>query len=137
MFRTVAARPGLRRLLVPYFLAASLRREASSVAGLTGKTAVQRLRNSAFFARSHRNTRTARPNNQRISRQTILSSSTWSANHHHHPRRLNGQVSDVIKFPGVATSRPRSTWVGRGRTVLELGSARKAPGHEDKLALLL
>ena len=38
--------------------------------------------NSAFFARSPRTTRTARPNSQRISRQTILSS-TWSANPHH------------------------------------------------------
>jgi hypothetical protein len=37
--------------------------------------------NSAFFARSPRITRIARLNNQRISRQMILSS-TWSANHH-------------------------------------------------------
>ena len=36
---------------------------------------------SAFFARSPRNTSTVRPNNQRISRQTLLSS-TRSANHH-------------------------------------------------------
>jgi DDE domain len=38
--------------------------------------------NSAFFSPSPRTTRTARLNNQRISRQAILSS-TWSANHHH------------------------------------------------------
>jgi len=37
--------------------------------------------NSASFSRSPLDTRTARLNNQRISRQTILSS-TWSANHH-------------------------------------------------------
>ena len=36
MLRTVAGRPGLRRLLVSYFLAASLRCQASSVAGVTG-----------------------------------------------------------------------------------------------------
>jgi len=36
--------PGLRRLLVPYLFAASLRCQPSSVAGVTGKMAVQRLR---------------------------------------------------------------------------------------------
>ena len=41
---TVGGRPGLRRLLVSYFLAASLRCQASSVAGVTGKISVQRLR---------------------------------------------------------------------------------------------
>ncbi len=116
MLRTVAGRPGLRRLLVSYFLAVSLRCQASSVAGVTGKTSAQRRRgmnrvsaanqarsagsyrtrpafrrstafssrsasNSAFFAPSPRTTSTARLNNQRISRQTILSS-TWPANHH-------------------------------------------------------
>jgi hypothetical protein len=35
---------GLRRLLVSYFFAASLRCQASSVAGVTGKTSVQSLR---------------------------------------------------------------------------------------------
>ena len=39
---TVGGRPGLRRLLVSYFLAASLRCQASSVAGVTGKTSAQR-----------------------------------------------------------------------------------------------
>jgi hypothetical protein len=37
-------RPGLRRLLVSYFLAASLRCQASSVAGVTGKIPAQRRR---------------------------------------------------------------------------------------------
>ncbi len=41
---TVGGRPGLRRLLVPYLFAASLRCQASSVAGVTGKTSAQRLR---------------------------------------------------------------------------------------------
>ena len=36
--------PGLRRLLVSYFFAAGLRCQASSVAGVTGKTSLQRLR---------------------------------------------------------------------------------------------
>ena len=40
----VGGRPGLRRLVVPYFLAASLRCQASSVAGRHGKTSAQRLR---------------------------------------------------------------------------------------------
>jgi hypothetical protein len=44
MLRTIGGRPGLRRLLVSYFLAASLRCQARSVAGVTGKISVQRLR---------------------------------------------------------------------------------------------
>ena len=44
MLGTVGGRPGLRRLLVSYLLAASLRCQASSVAGVTGKISVQRLR---------------------------------------------------------------------------------------------
>ena len=42
MLRTVGGRPGWRRSLVSYFLAASLRCQASSVAGVTGKTSAQR-----------------------------------------------------------------------------------------------
>jgi hypothetical protein len=50
----VGGRPGLRRLLVSYFFAASLRCQASSVAGMTGKTSVQRLRGmSRASAASH------------------------------------------------------------------------------------
>ena len=44
MLRAVGGRPGLRRLLVSYLAAASLRCQASSVAGVTGKISVQRLR---------------------------------------------------------------------------------------------
>jgi hypothetical protein len=44
MLRTVTGRPGGRRLLVSYLLAASLRCQASSVAGVTGKTPAQRRR---------------------------------------------------------------------------------------------
>ena len=44
MLGTAGGRPGLRRLLVSYLLAASLRCQASSVAGATAKTSVQRLR---------------------------------------------------------------------------------------------
>ena len=44
MLRTVAGRPGRRRLLVSYFLVASLRCQASSMAGVTGKTSAQRRR---------------------------------------------------------------------------------------------
>jgi hypothetical protein len=99
----VGGRPGLRRLLMSYFFAASLRCQASSVAGVTGKIWVQRLRgtsrasaanqarsagsyrtrparrrntafscrstsNSASFARSPRNTRTARPSTRQVSK---------------------------------------------------------------------
>jgi hypothetical protein len=41
---TVGGRLGLRRLLVSYVFAASLRCQARSVAGVTGKTSAQRLR---------------------------------------------------------------------------------------------
>jgi hypothetical protein len=41
---TVGGRPGLRRLLVSYFFAASLRCQARSVAGVTGKISAQLLR---------------------------------------------------------------------------------------------
>ena len=44
---TVGGRPGLRLLLVSYLLAASLRCQASSVAGVTGKISVQRRRGSS------------------------------------------------------------------------------------------
>ncbi len=44
---TVGGRPGLRRLLVSYFFAASLRCQASSVAGVTGKTSAQCLRGAS------------------------------------------------------------------------------------------
>jgi hypothetical protein len=44
MLRIASGRPGLRRLLVSYFLAASLRCQASSVAGVMGKTSAQRSR---------------------------------------------------------------------------------------------
>ena len=37
----VGGRPGLRRLLVSYFPAASLRCQASSVSGVTGKTSAK------------------------------------------------------------------------------------------------
>jgi hypothetical protein len=103
MLGTVGGRPGLRRLLESYFIAASLRCQASSVAGATGKISVQRQRgrsrasaanhtlsaasyrtrpmwrrstafscrstsNSAAFARSPRNTRTATPSTRHVSR---------------------------------------------------------------------
>jgi len=103
--RTVAGRPGLRRLLVSYFLAVSLRCQASSVAGVTGKTSAERRRgmnrvstanqarsageyrtrpafrrSTAFSCRSASNS-TFFARSPRITRHTILGS-TWSANHH-------------------------------------------------------
>jgi hypothetical protein len=47
VLRCAGGRPGLRRLLVSYFLAVSLRCQASSVAGVTGKTSLQRLRGTS------------------------------------------------------------------------------------------
>jgi hypothetical protein len=44
---TVGGRPGLRLFVMSYFLAASLRCQASSVAGVTGKTSAQRLRGTS------------------------------------------------------------------------------------------
>jgi hypothetical protein len=56
----VGGRPGLRLLLMSYLLAASLRCQASSVAGVTGKISAQRLRGmSRASAASH--TRSAGP----------------------------------------------------------------------------
>ena len=54
MLRTVGGQPGLRRVLVSYVLAASFRCQASSVAGVTAKTSVPRLRDmSLASAASH------------------------------------------------------------------------------------
>ena len=47
MLAAVGGRPGLRRLLVSYFFAASLRCQASNVGGVTGKISVQRLRGTS------------------------------------------------------------------------------------------
>jgi hypothetical protein len=44
---TTGGRPGMRRLLVSYFLATSLRCQASSAAGITGKTSAQRARGTS------------------------------------------------------------------------------------------
>jgi hypothetical protein len=44
MLAIVGGRPGRRRLLVSYFLEASLRCQASNVAGVTGKISAQRRR---------------------------------------------------------------------------------------------
>ena len=50
----VGGRPGVRRLLVSYLPATSLRCQASSVAGVIGKMAAQRLRGmSRASAASH------------------------------------------------------------------------------------
>ena len=52
MLWTVGGRPGLRRVLVSYFRATSLRCQTSTVAGVTGKTPAHRRRgtNSASAA---------------------------------------------------------------------------------------
>ena len=44
MLETAGGRPGLRRLLVSYLPAASLRCQVSSVVGVMGKIPVQQLR---------------------------------------------------------------------------------------------
>ena len=96
--------------------------------------------NSALFAWPPRNSRTARLNNQRISRQTIFSRTgqqTITA-----PARCrNGQVTDTIEFP--AAQHPGCG--GRDRWALRSGSIKKymsrqrdwgrimPDGHETKV----
>jgi hypothetical protein len=109
MLRRVGGRPGLRRLLESYFLATSLRCQASSVGGVTGKMPVHCWRgmnrasaaNQARSAGSYRTRPTCRrstafscrsisssasfaasPRNTRTPRQAILCC-TRPANHHH------------------------------------------------------
>ena len=59
MLRIAGGRPGSRRLLVSYFPAASLRRQASRVAGVTGKTPAQRPRGISFASAAPRPARRA------------------------------------------------------------------------------
>jgi hypothetical protein len=82
---TFAGRPGLRRLLVSVFFAASLRCQASTVAGATGKTSAQRLRgtsrasaaNQARSAASYR-TRPACRRSTAFSRRSTSSSPSFA-----------------------------------------------------------
>ena len=83
MLGIVGGRPGFRRLLVSYFFAASLRCQASSVAGVTGKTSAQRLRcisrakavNQARSAGSYRTRPTCRRSTAFSCRSTSSSAS--------------------------------------------------------------
>jgi hypothetical protein len=83
--RACRRRSGLRRLLVPYFPAASLRCQASSVAGVTGRTSAQRPRgtsrasaaNQARSAGSYR-TRPACRRSTAFSCRSISSSASFA-----------------------------------------------------------
>jgi hypothetical protein len=99
MLRAAGGRPGLRRLLVSYFLAASLRCQASSVAGVTGKTSAQRRRgmnrvsavNQARSAGSYRNRPACRRSTAFSCRSTSNSVSLARSPRNTRATRLNSQ----------------------------------------------
>ena len=69
----VSGRPGRRRLLVSYFFAASLRCQASSVAGVTGKTSAQRLQGmSRASAANHTRSAGSTEPRQRSAQHRVL-----------------------------------------------------------------
>ena len=121
MLRATGGRPGLRRLLVSYFLAASLRCQARSVAGVTGKIPVQRLRgrsraNAANHTRSAGSYRT-RPAQRR---STAFSCRSTSSSASFAPSRRN------IRIAGP------STWRTSKYTILS--STRPANHHRARPA---
>jgi len=119
----VGGRPGLRRLVVPYFLAASLRCQASSVAGVTGKTSAQRLRGISRASAASQTRSVGSYRTRHVSKQAILSS-TRQANQHHIKRAgesagqpLNrvfewyrvaesGRRAELLRDPGLDRRRP-------------------------------
>jgi hypothetical protein len=117
MLRTVAGRLGGRRLLVSYLLAASLRCQASSVAGVTGKTPVQRRRgmnrvSAVNHARSAGSYRT-RPAFRRSTAFSCWSTSSpaffaWYAEHQGSQAKspAHEQVGDLEQHPASQPSPP-------------------------------
>ena len=104
---TVGGRPGLRRPLVSYLLAASLRCQASSVAGVTGKTSAQRLRGmSRASAANH--TRSAGP--YRI-RPAFRRSTAFSC------RSTSSSASIAGSLRDIRTARPSTRRTSR-QTIL-------------------
>ena len=96
MLWTVGGRPGLRRFLVSYFIAASLRCQASSVADVTGKISALRLRGmSRASAANH--TRSAGSYRTRPTRQR--STAFWW-------RRLGGTAGAVSMLPASVSRDP-------------------------------
>ena len=125
---TVGGRPGLRRLLMSYLLPASLRCQARSIASVTGRTSLQRLRGrSRASAANH--TRSARlvphpagvptqhhvlvPEHQQLSilRQVSAEHQDGQAEY---PARQ--QVDDLEQHPASQLSLPPSCWPQRRST---------------------
>ena len=103
MLWTVGGRPGLRRFLVSYFIAASLRCQASSVAGVTGKIFALRLRgtsqaSAANHTRSAGSYRT-RPASVTAQHRTFLAE-------HQQPSILGRRTPRQLRrVPGMSTGR--------------------------------
>jgi hypothetical protein len=113
MPRTVGGRPGLRRSLVSCFFAAGLRCQASSVAGVTGKTSTQRLRGSsragaakqARLAGSYRTCLTCLHQQLGILRQVAAEHQDGQAEY---PARE--QVDDLEQHPASQPSPHQTCW---------------------------
>ena len=108
---TTGGRPGLRRLLVSYFLATSLRCQASSAAGVTGKTSAQRLRgtsraSAANQARSSGPYRT-RPTCRRRTAFSCRSTSTSAsfARSPRHTRTVRPSTRHVSRYMILSSTR--------------------------------
>jgi hypothetical protein len=117
----VGGRPGLRRLLVSYLLAASLRCQARSVAGVTGKISVQRLRGrSRASAASHTRSAGAYRTRPACRRSTAFSCRSTSSS------------ASLARSPrNTRTARPSTRHVSR-YTILS--STRQANHHHVKPA---
>lgn len=99
----VGGRPGLRRLLVSYFLAISLRCHASSVAGVTGKTSPQRLRGTSRASAANQ-ARSAYSYRMRPTRRRSSAFSCWSTS----------SSASFAKFPrNTRTARLRTRHVSK------------------------
>ena len=119
MLGIVGGRPGLRRLLVSYFFAASLRCQASSVAGVTGKTSAQRLRGTSGASAVNQ----ARSAGSYSTRPACRRSTAFSC------RSTSSSASFARSPRKTRTARPRTRHVSR-QTILR--STRQANQHHVK-----
>jgi hypothetical protein len=100
---TVGGRPGLRRLLVSYLPPASLRCQARSVAGVTGKISVQHLRGrSRASAANH----TRSPGSYRNRPTCRRSTAFWC-------RSTSSSASFARSLRTARTARPSTRHVSR------------------------
>jgi hypothetical protein len=152
MVGTVGGRPGLRRLLVSYLLAASLRCQASRVAGVTGKMPAQCLRGISCASTAN-HTRSAgsyriRPACRRstvFSCRSTSSSASFQVLAEGHDGEAeypaNQQVDDLEQHPASQPSpRPgcRESAAQAGNRVFEYSSGtRCSPGRDGSAATAL